>query len=93
MRLLFAAIAATALIGAAASAESPKTPKAIALQAFGAADIDKSATLSPEEFDAAAMGRFGIPFEGMDLDSDGAVSEAEYLELFEMHHGQGKQEA
>lgn len=93
MRLGVALAVFAVMASGSAIAASPKSPKDMALLTFNNADSDGDAQLSPTEFDAAEMGRFGIPFSGMDLDADGAVSATEYLKLFEMHHGPAKQEA
>lgn len=87
------ATAVAVVAGGTAIAASPTSPKDMAMLTFNNADSDGDAQLSPKEFDAADMHRFGMPFSAMDLDDDGAVSEAEYLKLFEMHHGRAKQEA
>lgn len=53
---------------------------------FEAADADADSALTPDEYAAAELGRFGLSFEDCDRDGDGLVTLGEYQALYDMHH-------
>ena len=53
---------------------------------FEAADADQSGSLTPDEYEAAGLSRFGVDFDESDLDGDGITTFDEYLDLYDMHH-------
>ena len=54
---------------------------------FEMADQDSDGALSPDEYDAAGLERYGVTFEQTDANGDGETTLAEYLELYERYHG------
>jgi hypothetical protein len=78
MTILF--VTATALAGSGHDARS------IVTHIFNEADSDGNGTLSPDEYAAAALERYGVRFEDCDRDANGETTLEEYLELYESHH-------
>lgn len=64
----------------------PRDALAVVAHIFEKADSDADGLLTPAEYEAAGLERFGIAFEDSDLDSDGVTSLDEYTTLYEMHH-------
>lgn len=58
----------------------------IAEHIFDMSDTDGDNTLSPEEFAASELERYGVGFDDYDVDGDGFTSFDEYLDFFEAHH-------
>ena len=54
---------------------------------FDVADKDGSGTLTRAEYEGARLQDFGVTFEESDTNADGETSLAEYLALYEQHHG------
>jgi hypothetical protein len=63
---------------------------AIAEHIFDMSDTNGDDALSPEEFAAAGLERYGMNFEAYDVDEDGFTSFDEYLDVFEAHHPPGE---
>lgn len=55
-------------------------------QLFKQSDADGNGSLSKEEFQAARLAEYGVGFETFDANSDGRITLAEYLALFERYH-------
>jgi hypothetical protein len=53
---------------------------------FDMSDTNADGVLSPEEFDAAGLERYGVTFSEFDADGNGETSVDEYFDLFEFHH-------
>jgi hypothetical protein len=81
-----AGIAAITFPGAALSGEGCGGAQSVVQHIFDAAVADGSGTLSPAEYDAAGLERFGVTFTASDTDGDGETSKGEYFELYERHH-------
>ena len=58
----------------------------IAEHIFDMSDTDGDNALSPEEFAASELERYGVDFDDYDVDGDGFTSFDEYLNFFEAHH-------
>ena len=58
----------------------------LATHIFETSDRDGSGSLSREEFEAAGLARYGMPFEAYDANGDGQASLEEYLDLFDRYH-------
>ncbi len=58
----------------------------IAAHIFDISDLDQNEELSPSEYEAAELDRYGVSFEAFDANGDGATSFDEYMDLFEIHH-------
>jgi hypothetical protein len=93
MRLpVSSAVAAAAIVfapGVAPAGEgcdSAQSGQSVVHHIFDEADRDDSGTLSPAEYAAAGLERFGVSFAETDADGDGETSQAEYLELYRRHH-------
>ena len=84
---IIALLAMTA--GPAALAGEGHDPERVVQHIFQTADRDQDGLLSPDEYAAAGLEGFGVPFEDSDLDGDGATSADEYLELYLRHHPPG----
>lgn len=74
------------LATAPAAAMCGKDELAIVTHIFDAADRDGDGSLSPEEYEAAGLERYGVSFDQSDLDGSGATSREEYLDLYRRHH-------
>ena len=85
MRILTLA-AAAALVSNAALAGGEHSPRAMAMKIFASADANGDQTLSAEEYGRVGLKNYGVTFAQMGLDSDGAITEAEYLDVFDAHH-------
>jgi hypothetical protein len=78
------------VVASAASASHPTDGEA-AMGAcpqhiFDMSDTDGDNALSPEEFAASELERYGVDFDDYDVDGDGFTSFDEYLDFFEAHH-------
>ncbi len=104
-RLVFSALSGLCLVVAgSASAAHPEDGEAnlgtctqlasgetgIAEHIFDMSDTDGDDALSPDEFKAAGLERYGVGFEAYDVDEDGFASIDEYLDFFEAHHPSGE---
>lgn len=59
---------------------------AMVTRLFEAADRDGNGALSPDEYEAAQLERYGVSFGESDLDGSGSTSLEEYLDLYRHHH-------
>lgn len=84
--LLSALILTFAPVSALAFPQGKSDPAAVVRHIFEMADADGSGGLSAEEYRAAGLHRYGVPFEDSDTNKDGSTSLAEYLSLYERHH-------
>jgi len=89
MRVLLAASLA-AIILALGAAVAPAGDFAddldVVAHIFEMADADGDGALSRSEFEEAGLGRYGIAFDGYDMDEDGEASVDEFFDLYEAHH-------
>ena len=60
--------------------------RAVVRHIFEVADADDSGSLTPAEYTAAGLERYGVSFQDCDADGDGETSLAEYLGLYDRHH-------
>ena len=60
---------------------------AVVTHIFEMADQDGSGTLSPSEYDAARLERYGVSFTDCDANGNGETTLEEYLDLYDRHHG------
>ena len=79
-------LAALALPASAVAGEGCGGGLSIVQHIFEMADGDRSGGLSPAEYEAAGLERFGVTFAESDINGDGETSQAEYFELYERHH-------
>jgi hypothetical protein len=86
--LALAGLVATSISSAALAGEGCSGTSVVG-HIFDKADTDRSGSLTPAEYGAAGLERFGVAFEGYDANADGEISAAEYLELYERHHAPG----
>lgn len=87
-------IAYLALFGSAAAAGPAVAgetydPRSVVEHIFAMADQDRSGSLSPAEYAAARLERYGVAFEECDADADGETTVAEYLAVYDRHHPAG----
>lgn len=86
-----AALVATLLtLGSSATLASPYDRGRVE-QLFRQADANDDGALSPQEFEEARLGDFGVSFESFDANSDGRTTMGEYFALFDRFHPGGHQ--
>ena len=79
-------VAATFLVAPVALAGGAQDAAAVVEHIFEQADRDGDGSLTPAEFEGAGLGNYGVSFDDSDLNGDGEVSMAEYLEIYHRHH-------
>ena len=84
--LALASIVATAFLADASLSGEGVDHRSVVRHIFDVADTDGSGTLTPEEYTASELDRYGVSFEQCDADGDGETSLAEYLDLYDRHH-------
>jgi len=82
---LLTTLAAALWIGGAAPATGPEGHEVVR-QLFAMADADANGRLTPSEYRAAGLARYGVSFEDCDADADGETTLDEYLALYDRHH-------
>ena len=82
-------MAALVVLAGPALAGEGYDAQAVVRHIFEVSDTDDSGALSPEEYAAAGLERFGVTFEDCDADGDGETTFAEYLALYDRHHQGG----
>ena len=83
------ALAGTVGLGGPALGGEGHSARSIVEHIFDVADEDGSGTLTRAEYEGARLQDFGVTFEESDTNADGETSLAEYLALYEQHHGSG----
>ena len=63
-----------------------ESSQGVAAHIFESSDANADGFLSPAEFTAAGLERYGVAFEAFDANKDGVTSADEYFDLFDAHH-------
>ncbi len=67
---------------------------AVAEHIFSKTDADKDGVVTPAEYTAAGLGKYGVAFEDFDADDDARITLAEYRSLFvKFHSGAAESDA
>ena len=83
--IVIAGIAGLAMPALAGSGECGGA-KNVVQHIFDSADSNGDGSLTPDEYDAAGLQSYGVPFAAYDTNEDGLTSWDEYLALYERHH-------
>lgn len=78
------AIGSSPSIALAAGCE--KDAGSVAAHIFDMSDTTSDDHLSPEEFTAGGLERYGAPFDAYDVNGDGRTSADEFFNVFDAHH-------
>lgn len=62
----------------------------VAAHIFDMSDTNSDDHLSPEEFAAGGLERYGGPFDAYDANGDGRTSADEFFDVFDAHHPPNK---
>lgn len=66
----------------------------VAEHIFAKTDTDNDGAVTPAEYTAAGLGKYGVSFENFDADKNELITLAEYRTLFvKFHEGMGSSDA